>query len=135
MRQRLDVPVPTKYSRQTDCQSQPITQNGRTGGRACCEQWPDSYDQGSYEEVLGDGLTYSGNKVLIRWVFTENLLDLGGARFVDDYSHDVQTFPQETVDLIISANILCYFGAMNEVLQVLTVHPNHQREKTKPSSR
>ena len=135
MRQGLDVPVPTKYSRQTECQSQPITQNGQTGGRACCEQWPDSHDQGSYEEVLGDGLICSGDKVLIRWVFTGNLLDLCGARFVDGYSHDVQTFSQEPVDLIISADVLCYFGAMKDVLQVLTVHPNHQREKTKPNSR
>lgn len=59
-----------------------------------------------------------GMKRLYDGVFTGNLLDLGGATFVDRYGHDVQTFRKKPVDLIVSANVLCYFGAMGDVLPV-----------------
>lgn len=48
-------------------------------------------------------------------VFTADLLHLSDATFLDGFGHEVQTIPSG-FDLIVSADVLCYFGAMDAVL-------------------
>jgi len=50
-------------------------------------------------------------------VFIGDLLDLGGAKPLEGYGHDVKTFPTKPIDLIVSADVLCYFGDTSEVLR------------------
>lgn len=53
-------------------------------------------------------------------VFTADLLNLSDANFLDGFGHDVQTIPTEDYDLVVSADVLCYFGAMGDVIQVFS---------------
>jgi predicted TPR repeat methyltransferase len=61
--------------------------------------------------------TAQGIKRLYDGVFTGDLLNLNNAKSVDGYGHDVRTFPVKPVDLIVCADVLCYFGDVREVLQ------------------
>ncbi len=61
--------------------------------------------------------TAQGLKRLYDGLFTGDLMDLDNAKNVDGYGHDIQTFPREAVDLIVSADVLCYFGDLEDVLQ------------------
>mmetsp|Transcript_52610 Transcript_52610/g.111735 ORF Transcript_52610/g.111735 Transcript_52610/m.111735 type:complete len:312 (+) Transcript_52610:152-1087(+) len=53
-------------------------------------------------------------------VFTADLLDLSHANFLEGYGHEVREMPSEPFDLIVAADVLCYFGAMDEVLEVFS---------------
>lgn len=53
-------------------------------------------------------------------MFTADLLRLSKANFLDGYGHDVEDMPTEPFDLIVSADVLCYFGAMDEILTVFS---------------
>ena len=53
-------------------------------------------------------------------VFTADLLNLSNASFLDGFGHEVRTMPLKPYDLIVSADVLCYFGAMDEILQVFS---------------
>ena len=61
--------------------------------------------------------TAQGINRLYDGIFTGDLLDLDNATFLDGYGHDVRTFPKKAVDLIVCADVLCYFGDLKEVLQ------------------
>lgn len=61
--------------------------------------------------------TAQGLKRLYDGIFTGDLLDLNNARSMDGYGHDIRTFPSGAVDLIVSADVLCYFGDLKDVLQ------------------
>ena len=68
--------------------------------------------------ALGSDKPGGPPKRLYEGVFTGDLLDLSGsAKFLDGYGHDVCTIPTEPFDLIVSADVLCYFGAMDDILQ------------------
>jgi predicted TPR repeat methyltransferase len=58
-----------------------------------------------------------GTKRLYDGIFTGDLLDLGNAKFLDGYGHDMRIFPKQPVDLIVCADVLCYFGDLKDVLQ------------------
>lgn len=51
-------------------------------------------------------------------VFTADLLQLSDAKFVDGFGHGVEEIQAEPCDLVVSADVLCYFGAVDEVLKV-----------------
>eukprot|EP00571_Detonula_confervacea_P006926 CAMPEP_0172320198 /NCGR_PEP_ID=MMETSP1058-20130122/39929_1 /TAXON_ID=83371 /ORGANISM="Detonula confervacea, Strain CCMP 353" /LENGTH=299 /DNA_ID=CAMNT_0013035417 /DNA_START=123 /DNA_END=1018 /DNA_ORIENTATION=- len=53
-------------------------------------------------------------------VFTADLLNLSGANFLDGFGHKVQKIPTEHYDLIVSADVLVYFGAMDDILKVFS---------------
>eukprot|EP00579_Thalassiosira_antarctica_P013888 CAMPEP_0201934400 /NCGR_PEP_ID=MMETSP0903-20130614/33534_1 /ASSEMBLY_ACC=CAM_ASM_000552 /TAXON_ID=420261 /ORGANISM="Thalassiosira antarctica, Strain CCMP982" /LENGTH=312 /DNA_ID=CAMNT_0048474605 /DNA_START=192 /DNA_END=1130 /DNA_ORIENTATION=+ len=55
-------------------------------------------------------------------VFTADLLNLDDATFLDGYGCDVEEIPSksEPFELIVSADVLCYFGAMDEILQAFS---------------
>merc|ERR1712232_817525 len=58
-----------------------------------------------------------GIKRLYDGIFTGDLLDLDNAKHFEGYGHEVKTFPKEAVDLIVCADVLCYFGDLKQVLQ------------------
>ena len=54
-------------------------------------------------------------------IFTGDLLDLQSAQIMEGFGFDFSSFPssdKEPFDLIVSADVLCYFGDMSKVLQV-----------------
>lgn len=54
-------------------------------------------------------------------IFTGDLLDLQNAQIMDCFGFDLSSFPSSDTnpfDLIVSADVLCYFGDMSKVLQV-----------------
>lgn len=53
-------------------------------------------------------------------VFTADLLNLSDANFLDGFGHEVQEIPSTDYDLVISADVLCYFGAMDDILKVFS---------------
>lgn len=58
-----------------------------------------------------------GIKRLYDGIFTGDLLDLGNAKCLDGYGHDIRRFPEQPVELIVCADVLCYFGDLKEVIQ------------------
>lgn len=58
-----------------------------------------------------------GIKRLYDGIFTGDLLDLGNAKPLDGYGHDIRIFPKQPVDLIVCADVLCYFGDLKDVIQ------------------
>ena len=53
-------------------------------------------------------------------VFTADLLDLSSAELLEGYGSTVASFPttHQPFDLIVSADVLCYFGEMGSILKV-----------------
>ena len=51
-------------------------------------------------------------------VFTADLLDLPSAKLLDGYGSPVTSFPSQPFDLIVSADVLVYFGEMRTILKV-----------------
>lgn len=76
--------------------------------------------------------TAQGINRLYDGVFTGDLLNLDGAKILEGYGHDMGKFPKKPwgkmspyfpkkpVELIVCADVLCYFGDMREVLQVFS---------------
>mmetsp|Transcript_13253 Transcript_13253/g.33364 ORF Transcript_13253/g.33364 Transcript_13253/m.33364 type:complete len:305 (+) Transcript_13253:90-1004(+) len=58
-----------------------------------------------------------GLKRLYDGLFTGDLLDLDNASRVKGYGHRIRMFPRRGVDLIVSADVLCYFGDLKDVLR------------------
>ena len=51
-------------------------------------------------------------------LFVGDLMDLGNAKAQEGYGHVLtEKFPAEPVELIVCADVLCYFGSMNEILR------------------
>ena len=60
-------------------------------------------------------------------IFTGDLLELQSAQIMKGFGFDFSSFPSsdiEPFDLIVSADVLCYFGDMSKVLQVFADHVN-----------
>lgn len=59
-------------------------------------------------------------KRLYDGIFTADLLDLSTAKLLEGYGSSVTSFPNtsQPFDLIVSADVLCYFGEMGSILKV-----------------
>mmetsp|Transcript_34024 Transcript_34024/g.57764 ORF Transcript_34024/g.57764 Transcript_34024/m.57764 type:complete len:309 (-) Transcript_34024:374-1300(-) len=71
-------------------------------------------------ETARQALASDAPRRLYDGVFTADLLHLSDAKFLDGFGHEVDEIPSDNVDLIIAADVLCYFGALDEVLRVFS---------------
>lgn len=58
-------------------------------------------------------------------IFTGDLLELQSVQIMKGFGFDLNSFPSsdtEPFDLIVSADVLCYFGDMSKVMQVFAEH-------------
>ena len=51
-------------------------------------------------------------------VFTADLLHFSDANFLDEIGHKVQEIPSNPFDLIVSTDVLSYFGPIDEILKI-----------------
>jgi len=57
---------------------------------------------------------------LYEGLFTADLLKLENAKLMDGYGFELEEIPMQPFDLIVSADVLVYFGAMDEILKVFS---------------
>mmetsp|Transcript_41056 Transcript_41056/g.86124 ORF Transcript_41056/g.86124 Transcript_41056/m.86124 type:complete len:322 (+) Transcript_41056:34-999(+) len=57
---------------------------------------------------------------LYEGLFTADLLRLENAKLMEGYGLELEEIPMEPFDLIVSADVLVYFGAMDEILRVFS---------------